>query len=279
MATVEITDLSKDYGSIKALDNVTHTFDSSRVHALIGKNGSGKSTLVKVLSGAVSPTRGKMKIGGKPAVFRSLGAGRTELLRAIFGAEKIEAGEILLDGTAIHDPSPAKMTGLGLGYTPENRKEEGLIQDASIHANLSLASLRQIAPKGLISRRAEEPGVARQIEDMHIKVGSPDDPVCSLSGGNQQKVVIGNWLNTHPRILFYNEPSRGVDVHAKQQVFRIIWEQAQRGVSAIFVSTELEEVRDVCDRILVMREGAIIGELDPATTTLTELYSACMGDS
>jgi len=169
------------------------------------------------------------------------------------------------------------MTALGIGYTPENRKEAGLIQARSIHANLSLASLRRIAPHGFVTRAAEAPGVARQIENLHIKVDTPDDPVSSLSGGNQQKVVIGNWLNTNPKILFYDEPSRGVDVHAKQQVFRIIWEQAERGVSAVFVSTELEEVLDVCDRILVMREGNLVGELDPAQTTLAELYAACMG--
>jgi ABC-type sugar transport system ATPase subunit len=168
------------------------------------------------------------------------------------------------------------MTALGLGYTPENRKEDGLIQPHSIHSNLTLASLRQLAPRGFVTRTAEAPAVARQIEDLEIKVGSADDPVSSLSGGNQQKVVIGNWLNTRPKILFYDEPSRGVDVNAKQQIFRIIWEQAERGVSAIFVSTELEEVLEVCDRILVMHEGNLVGELDPTRTTLTELYSACM---
>jgi ABC-type sugar transport system ATPase subunit len=205
-----------------------------------------------------------------------LGAGRTELLRAIFGAEPPDRGEIVVDGQRVRRPDPRLMTALGLGYTPENRKEDGLIQPHSIHSNLTLASLRQLAPRGFVTRTAEAPAVARQIEDLEIKVGSADDPVSSLSGGNQQKVVIGNWLNTRPKILFYDEPSRGVDVNAKQQIFRIIWEQAERGVSAIFVSTELEEVLEVCDRILVMHEGNLVGELDPTRTTLTELYSACM---
>ncbi|MEQ8403240.1 MAG: sugar ABC transporter ATP-binding protein [Silicimonas sp.] len=208
-----------------------------------------------------------------------LGAGRTELLRAIFGAEPPDSGEIIVDGATVHRPAPRRMTNLGIGYTPENRKEAGLIHPHSIHANLSLASLPQIAPRGLVTRAAETPGVARQVEHLEIKVGSVDDPVSSLSGGNQQKVVIGNWLNTNPKILFYDEPSRGVDVGAKQQIFRIIWEEADRGVGAIFVSTELEEVLEVCDRILVMREGNLVGELDPTNTTLTELYTACMGES
>ncbi len=205
-----------------------------------------------------------------------LGAGRTELLRGIFGADPVDSGEIIVDGRKVDHPDPRLMTALGLGYTPENRKEVGLVQDHSIHSNLSMASLRRNAPKGLITKSAEKPGVRKQVEQLHIKIGGPDDPVSSLSGGNQQKVVIGNWLNTHPKIMFFDEPSRGVDVHAKQQIFQIIWEQAEKGLSSIFVSTELEELLDVCDRILVMKDGRMVGELDPADTDLTELYAACM---
>ncbi|MEV8467294.1 sugar ABC transporter ATP-binding protein [Fluviibacterium sp. DFM31] len=205
-----------------------------------------------------------------------LGAGRTELLRAVFGADPFDAGEVAVDGKVVSDPSPRQMSGIGLGYTPENRKEVGLVQTHSIHSNLSLASLRKNAPKGLITKAAEKPGVQKQIDQLHIKIGSPDDPVSSLSGGNQQKVVIGNWLNIDPKIMFFDEPSRGVDVHAKQQIFQIIWDQAEHGLSSIFVSTELEEILEVCDRILVMKDGRIQGELDPANTTLTELYTACM---
>ena len=101
-------------------------------------------------------------------------------------------------------------------------------------------------------------------------------PVSSLSGGNQQKVVIGNWLNTAPKVMFFDEPSRGVDVQAKRQIFEIIWHQAADGLAAIFVSTELEEVLEVADRILVMRHGRIVAEVDPTATTLTELYRLCM---
>ena len=98
----------------------------------------------------------------------------------------------------------------------------------------------------------------------------------SLSGGNQQKVVIGNWLNTAPKVMFFDEPSRGVDVQAKRQIFDIIWQKASDGLAALFVSTELEEVLEVADRILVMRHGRIVAEVDPTTTTLTELYRLCM---
>ncbi len=219
-----------------------------------------------------------LKRGEVLGIAGMLGAGRTEVLRAIFGADPYDSGEVIIDGEKADTANPRAMTALGLGYTPENRKEVGLVQAHSVHSNLSIANLPQIAPKGLINKRAEKPGVQRQIEQLHIKVDHADDPVSSLSGGNQQKVVIGKWLNTDPKILFFDEPSRGVDVHAKQQIFQIIWEQAERGLSSIFVSTELEELLEVCDRILVMKEGRLIGELDPAETTLTQLYSACMGE-
>lgn len=205
-----------------------------------------------------------------------LGAGRTEVLRSIFGADPFDSGEVLVEGKRIDRPDPRAMSGIGLGYTPENRKEVGLVQAHSIHANLSMASLRKNATNGIITDTAERPGVRKQIDQLHIKIDRASDPVSSLSGGNQQKVVIGNWLNTEPKIMFFDEPSRGVDVHAKQQIFQIIWEQAEKGVSSIFVSTELEELLEVCDRILVMKEGRMLGELDPAKTTLSQLYAACM---
>lgn len=205
-----------------------------------------------------------------------LGAGRTELMRAVFGADRLDSGEILVNGVRVDRPSPERMKQLGLGYTPENRKEEGLIQSASIHANLVLASLRRIAPSGLAQKRTEWPFVERQIRDLRVKAPDPRLPVSTLSGGNQQKVVIGNWLNTDPKVMFFDEPTRGVDIAARQQIFEIIWQQADRGLGAVFVSSELEELLEVCDRILVMRQGRLVGQVTPDTTDLTQLYQMCM---
>ena len=165
---------------------------------------------------------------------------------------------------------------LGFGYTSENRKEDGLVQTASVRDNLCLAALSRIAPHGWINRRLEQPYVDANIRDLHIKVPDADKPISSLSGGNQQKVVIGNWLNIRPKVMLFDEPSRGIDVAAKQQIFQIIWAQAALGVSSIVVSTELEELLEVCDRILVLREGRIQTELDPAATDAKALYAACM---
>ncbi len=206
-----------------------------------------------------------------------LGAGRTELMRAIFGADPLDRGEIVLDGVHITQPTPHKMTKLGLGYTPENRKEEGLIQFHSIRANLCMAALDKIALGNLIYQRREKPHVDRQVKDLSIKIGHANNAVSSLSGGNQQKVVIGNWLNIEPKVMFYDEPSRGVDVNAKRQIFQIIRDKAERGLAALFVSTELEELLETCDRILVMRNGRFTDELDPLIVTIKDLYSASMG--
>jgi ABC-type sugar transport system ATPase subunit len=208
-----------------------------------------------------------------------LGSGRTEVLRAIFGADGRDAGEIVFDEEEVRSPSPRLMKRRGLGYTPENRKEVGLVQVLSSHTNLCLASFGRIARHGVISERLEAPFVRRQIADLHISVPDPRLPVSSLSGGNQQKIVIGNWLNTAPKVMFFDEPSRGIDVQAKQQVFEIMWQQAERGLSSIFVSSELEEVLEVADRILVLYHGRLVAEVFPETTTLAQLYRICIEGS
>ena len=115
-----------------------------------------------------------------------------------------------------------------------------------------------------------------QVTELEIKVPDIDARASSLSGGNQQKVVVGNWLNTSPKIMLYDEPSRGIDVNAKQQIFEIMWEQARKGISTIFVSTELEELLEVCHRILIMRHGRIVDEVNPDNLNINELYEICM---
>ena len=201
-----------------------------------------------------------------------LGAGRTEVLRSVFGADPFDAGTIAFEGRAVERPEPKTMKRAGLGYTPENRKEVGLVQILPIHDNLCMAS----NGVGFTTRGREAPRVVRQIRDLAIKIADPMLPVSSLSGGNQQKVVIGNWLNTGPKVMFLDEPTRGIDVQAKQQIFEIMWRKAEEGLSVIFVSSELEELLEVADRILVMHHGRMVAEVDPATTNLAELYRLCM---
>ena len=206
-----------------------------------------------------------------------LGSGRTELLRAIFGADRADRGEIEFNGIKIVNPSPEKMRNAGLALTPEDRKREGLNLMASVKDNLCYAGLNLICNGAFINRKLENSFVSKQINDLDIKVSNPDDPLLSLSGGNQQKVVVGNWLNINPRVIFFDEPSRGIDVNAKQQIFQIIWEQSRKGISSIMVSSELEELLEVCHRILIMREGRITGEITPENISIEDLYSLCMG--
>jgi len=206
-----------------------------------------------------------------------LGSGRTELLRAIFGIDEYDEGEIILDGKKIENPTPQKMKQKGMGLTPEDRKNEGLIQTASIKSNLCVASLKRISKGMFIDRELENEFVSNQVERLDIKCGDVNNLVSSLSGGNQQKVVVGNWLNNRPRIMLFDEPSRGIDVNAKQQIFKIMWELSRQGISSIVVSSELEELLEVCHRIIVMCYGRIIDEVIPEETTIEGLYSICMG--
>ncbi|MBB6673059.1 sugar ABC transporter ATP-binding protein [Cohnella nanjingensis] len=206
-----------------------------------------------------------------------LGSGRTELLKSIFGADSFDSGEIYCHGKRMKSPTPEKMKKAGLAYTPEDRKHEGLIQIASIKDNLCTASLNSLAKGPFIRKEVESEFVRRQVDDLQIKVADVTHQVSSLSGGNQQKVVVGNWLNTKPSIMFFDEPTRGIDVNAKQQIFQIIWEQSRKGISSIMVSSELEELLEVCHRILILRNGRIAGEYVPEDLTIEELYALSMG--
>jgi ABC-type sugar transport system ATPase subunit len=205
-----------------------------------------------------------------------LGSGRTELLRGIFGADPVDSGEVVVDGTAYQHANPIKMVKAGIGLTPENRKTEGLILIHSIRDNLCYASMNITADGWVENKRKRNAFAEKQVQELQIKLPTIDAPCSSLSGGNQQKVVVGNWLNTGPKIMLYDEPSRGVDVNAKQQVFEIMWAEARKGISTIFVSTELEELLEVCHRILIMREGQIVDEVTPDELNTSKLYELCM---
>ncbi|MHC4635993.1 MAG: sugar ABC transporter ATP-binding protein [Planctomycetota bacterium] len=205
-----------------------------------------------------------------------LGAGRTELLKSIFGAENFEEGQIHIAGQSLKAATPVKMKGLGLAFTPENRKEEGLVQILSTRANMCLAGMGRISKRGFTTKAREQKIVKKLVERLDIKVADIEREVCSLSGGNQQKVVVGNWLNTKPRVILFDEPTRGIDVQAKQQIFQIMWDLSREGVSSIFVSSELEELVEVCHRILVMKKGRIVDEVEPGKISADQLFVLCM---
>ena len=205
-----------------------------------------------------------------------LGSGRTELLRALFGAEPGDSGQITIAGETVDKPTPHRMKELGLAFTSENRKEEALVLEHSIRANMCLASLGRIARRGWITRRREQPLVDEHVERLHIKVADTEGRVASLSGGNQQKVVVANWLGTRPRVILFDEPTRGIDVQAKQQIFEVMWDLSRQGIACLLVSTELEELVEVCHRIVIIKHGRLVGEVDPATIGADELFVRCM---
>ena len=205
-----------------------------------------------------------------------LGSGRTELLRSIFGADPPDGGEVTISGVTVRPASPSQMKRLGLALTPENRKEEGLIQLLSTRANLCLASLSRISRGGFTTATRERQVTQELVEAVGIAVANTDAPVSSLSGGNQQKVVVGKWLNNVPKVILLDEPTRGIDIQAKQQMFQLLWSLCRRGISTIVVSSELEELLDLCDRILVMKKGHIVGTVSPHETTLEQLFALCI---
>lgn len=218
-----------------------------------------------------------LKRGEVLGIAGMLGSGRTELLRGIFKADPVDSGTVTIDGHVIRTGDPIRMIQAGVGLTPEDRKIDGLILIHSIRDNLCYASMRLNSKWRILEDRKKRSDISdRQVADLQIRIPDIDAPCSSLSGGNQQKVVVGNWLNTRPKIMLYDEPSRGIDVNAKQQIFEIMWSQARKGMSSIFVSSELEELLEVCHRILIMHSGRIIGEVNPDACAIEELYACCM---
>ena len=205
-----------------------------------------------------------------------LGSGRTELLRAVFGADPFDEGEVVVGGRVLRRTRPRLMKSLGVAFTPEERQRQGLVQVLSSRENLGLAGLERLGPAGLVLRSRERALVAEAVGRLDIKVPDAELPVGSLSGGNQQKVVVGKWLAVEPRVVLMDEPTRGIDVQAKQQIFQILGDLSRRGIASVVVSSELEELLAVCHRVLIMKQGAIAGEVRPEETAAEELYVRCM---
>lgn len=205
-----------------------------------------------------------------------VGSGRSELAKAIFGIDEYDQGTIRVGGELLQGGSVAAAKRAGMAMVPEDRQHEGLILPMSVQSNLSLASLDQFATFGWVDTACEKDAAEKQIAKLQIKAADPLAPVETLSGGNQQKVVIGKWLATRPNMLILDEPTRGVDVAAKAQVHRFIRQLASRGMATLMISSELPEVLTMCDRILVMREGCIVAEFQGCDATEEQLLSAAL---
>lgn len=193
-----------------------------------------------------------------------VGAGRTELARLIYGADRLDGGSMTLSGKAFRPKSPSAAVKAGLGLVPEERRAEGLVLSKSVLFNLSLANLDSLVfskSLPLLSRRRQAHMATEIIKALAIKTQGMDQPVARLSGGNQQKVVIGRWLRRMPTVLVLDEPTRGVDIGARREIHKLIRQLAQSGISVLVVSSEPDELPDLCDRVLVMAEGRVVREL------------------
>lgn len=193
-----------------------------------------------------------------------VGAGRTELLETLFGITQAQGGRLQIGESDLLPSDPFAAIEAGLALVPEDRKRQGLVLEMSVGANLSLASLKRDAWAGWLNRRRERSISDEMIGRLRVKTLGREQVVRYLSGGNQQKVVLGKWLAMEPRVLLMDEPTRGIDVGAKQEIYELMEELASRGVAILFVSSEMEEVLRMSDRVLVMHEGRIAGELDRA---------------
>ncbi len=190
-----------------------------------------------------------------------VGAGRSELLQAIFGIDAHRSGEILLEGAPVRIRSPRDAIGLGIGFVPEDRKLKGLMLGLAVRDNISIASLETISRRGVMRNGAERASVDAFIHQLMIKTSGRDQLALHLSGGNQQKVVLAKWLAIKPKVLIVDEPTRGVDVGAKKEIHAILDRLAGEGVALIMISSELPEILGMSDRIIVMHAGQIKGEL------------------
>lgn len=206
-----------------------------------------------------------------------MGAGRTEMMRAIFGIDAYEQGEVYLEGEKLTIKTPHDAIKNGIGFLTENRKEEGLVLDYSLRDNISLPSIDGFKKFGLIDTRAEGDFARMLMERLKVKAISEFDPASSLSGGNQQKVVLAKWIGIGSKVLILDEPTRGVDVGAKREIYQLMNELADRGVAIIMVSSDLPEILGVSDRVIVVHEGKIAGELSRADATEEKIMKLATG--
>lgn len=206
-----------------------------------------------------------------------MGSGRTEIMRTLFGLDTLDSGEIWIRGKKVNIRRPDDAVKHGIGFITEDRKDEGLVLDFSIRENMALPNLFSFSSKGFISSKKEAEFVDTLIKRLQVKTQSAETPARSLSGGNQQKVVIAKWIGIGPSVLILDEPTRGVDVGAKREIYQLMNELTDRSVAIIMVSSELPEVLGMSDRIVVVHEGKISGELSSQEATQENIMTLATG--
>ncbi len=207
-----------------------------------------------------------------------VGAGRTETMRCVFGADKIKSGEVLIDHKPRKIFSPEDAIDLGIALCPEDRKDQGIVAKRAVKDNISMAVLKSLVKGGFIDREGENALAEKGVRDLNIKTPDVLKPIGELSGGNQQKTILARWLAMNPRILILDEPTKGIDVGSKSEIYQLICDMAKKGIGVIMVSSELPEVLGVCDRIAVMCQGRITGELKREDASERKVLMLAMQD-
>jgi ABC-type sugar transport system ATPase subunit len=257
-------------------------FDRERtIHLMVGRaleelvppdeSASDGASCLRVRGLTLSGAFGDIDLDVRPGEIVGLaglvGAGRSELLETLFGQYRADAGTVEVDGVPCSFRNPREAIGGGVAFVPADRKLQGLVLEMSVHENLVMASTSRLARARRPSRRRETALVAQAIEDLQIRAHSPRVPVSTLSGGNQQKIVLGKWMAASPKVLMLDEPTRGVDVGAKAEIYRLLFEAAERGIAILASSSEIPELLTLCDRVAVMFRGRIVATLSRAEAT------------
>ena len=212
--------------------------------------------------GKIRPASFQLHAGEILGLAGLVGAGRTEVSRLIFGADPKASGEVWLKGKKLKIKSPGDAIAAGIGYVPEDRKDQGLFLEMSSRKNIGINRLKQDAKGGFVNWSSVNQIAKQAVENFNIRLANLEIRAVDLSGGNQQKLLLARWLAIKPIVLMLDEPTRGVDIGAKSEIYRIISDLAAEGVAILMVSSELQEIIGMSDRVLVMREGELVGELD-----------------
>ena len=247
--------------------NIVHIMGTEGATAQIGRTKALKEFIPVIEAegigrkGSIRPFNFTVNKGEVVGLTGLLGSGRSELVRAIYGADKPDSGKIKVNGKEVKINSPLDAMKLGMAYLPEDRKKDGIIADLSVRENIIIALQAKRGMFHPLSKKEMEEAADKYIEMLQIKTASRETPIKSLSGGNQQKVIIGRWLLTNPDYLILDEPTRGIDIGTKTEIQKLVLDLADQGMAVTFISSEVEEMLRTCSRMGVLRDGKKVGEI------------------
>ena len=262
--------MGKDFDDLAAIKEAKEEEEHTEEDIVIKAVGLGKKGYIKPFDLVIH----KGEVVGFTGL---LGSGRSETVRVLYGAERPDEGTLQVKGNGIIAKHPIISMHAGMAYLPEDRKNEGIIADMSVRENMIMALQAKRGMFHLLSRKQQEEFTDKYIEMLQIKTASRETPIKSLSGGNQQKVIIGRWLLTNPDFLILDEPTRGIDVGTKTEIQKLVVKLASQGMAVVFISSEIEEMLRTCDRMVVMRDGAKVGELSGNEMNQSSIMSTIAG--